>query len=131
LRFGKYFKIFHEKLISNKQNKLFFICINNKHAGLIGFSNIDRVNNRAEIWYLLGNKAERGKNIASQAVNLLKKIAGQDFKFFTLYAYVTESNIASVRVLKKNGFHFVGKFRKAFIIDDTYEDFLIFDWVSD
>ena len=62
---------------------------------------------------------------------LLKKIAGQDFKLYTLYAYVTESNMVSVRVLEKNGFHFVGKFRKAFIIDDTYEDFLIFDWVSD
>ncbi|MCK4825166.1 GNAT family N-acetyltransferase [bacterium] len=60
----------------------------------------------------------------------LQNSAVQDLQLVTLYAHVSESNTASVQVLEKNGFKYVGKFRKAFFVDGSYKDFLIFDWVS-
>lgn len=130
LRFARYHRIIHEMLISNRKNKLFFINFQDRFVGLVGLNNIDLVDKRAEVWYLIGSKSDRGKNIATQAVSLLKNSAVQDLQLVTLYAHVSESNTASVQVLEKNGFKYVGKFRKAFFVDGSYKDFLIFDWVS-
>jgi len=130
LRFGKYYKIIHEMLISNKKSNLFFIYAEDKPVGLAGLMNIDLMDKRAEVWYLLGSKSDRNKNIATKAVNLLKDVAVQELKLFTLYAYVTKSNVASTRVLGKNGFKYVGKFSNAFRLNDLFEDLLIFDWIK-
>lgn len=131
LRFAKYPKIIHQMLIQNRKNKLFFVNVNDEFVGIVGLSNIDLVDKRAEVWYLIGSGLKRGYNFATQALGLLKNVAVHDFKLVTLYAHVAESNAASIRVLKKNGFEYVGKFRKAFLINGEYEDMIIFDWISD
>lgn len=131
LRFAKYPKIIHQMLIQNRKNKLFFVNSNDRFVGIAGLSNLDLVDKRAEVWYLIGSGSDRGNNIATQALGLLKNFAVQDLKFVTLYANVAKSNAASIRVLKKNGFEYVGKFRRAFTMGDSYEDLLIFDWVID
>jgi ribosomal-protein-alanine N-acetyltransferase len=129
LRFGRYFKITHEMLISNKKNRLFFISFDGRLIGLLGFNSIDQMDKRAEVWYLIGSKSDRGKNIATNAVALAKKIAAQELGLISLYAYVSEPNAISIRVLEKNGFQYAGKFRKAFLLDGEYTDLLIFDWI--
>lgn len=129
LRFGKYLRIIHEQLILERKNRYFFINDNDKPIGLAGFHNIDRVDKRAEIWFLIGSNADRGKDHATQAVTLLKEIAKNDLKLVSLYALVAKTNTASIRVLEKNGFVYVGAFRKAFFLDGAYTDFLIFDWI--
>jgi len=130
LRLGKYLRIIHEQLILERKNKCFFINTGEKPIGLAGFHNIDRMDKRAEIWFLIGSNADRGKNYATQAVALLKKIAKNDLKLVSLYALVAKPNTAAIRVLEKNGFEYVGAFRKAFFLDGAYTDFLIFDWVA-
>jgi RimJ/RimL family protein N-acetyltransferase len=129
-RYAKYPKLIHEMLITNKKNKLFFISVDNRLVGLVGFSNIDLIDRRAEIWYLVGSQLDRGKNIATQAVDMAKNIAVKDLPLLTLYANVPEPNAASIKVLNKNGFNYVGKYRNAFFVDGVYRDFLIFDWVN-
>lgn len=131
LRFARYLKIMHEMLLSDRKNKLFFISHDQGLVGLAGLTNIDMVDKRAEVWYLVGSQSYRSRNIATRAVGLLKNIAMQDLQLVTLYAQVAESNNSSVRVLEKNGFKYVGKFRKAFFLEGSYRDFLIFDWLSD
>ena len=129
LRFGKYYKAVHEMLVGNPKTKLFFIKSDNRLLGLSGLFNIDKVDKRAEIFYLIGSQAERGKGVASKAVDLLKGFCVQDLGLCTIYAHVAEPNKASVKVLEKNDFKYVGKYRKAFNLDGTYTDLLIFDWV--
>jgi len=129
LRFGKYLRIIHKQLILERKNKCFFINISGKPIGLAGFHNIDRIDKRAEIWFLIGSYEGRGKNHATQAVELLKEVARNDLKLISLYALVAEPNTAAIRVLEKNGFKYAGVFRKAFLLDSVYTDFLIFDWV--
>lgn len=130
LRFARYLKVIHEMLLSNRKNRLFFISHDEGFVGLVGLTNIDMVDKRAEVWYLVGSQSDRGKNIATRAVGLIKGVALQDLQLVTLYAQVPEPNKTSVRVLEKNGFQYVGKFRKAFFLDGSYRDFLIFDWVK-
>jgi len=130
LRFARYLKVMHEMLLSNRSNRLFFISLDDKLVGLVGLINIDNVDKRAEVWYLVGSEADRSKNIATRGVGLIKDLAVQDLQLVTLYAQIPKPNETSVRVLEKNGFQYVGKFRKAFLVDRSYTDFLIFDWVS-
>ena len=129
LRFGRYHNIIHQMLISDKKNRLFFISVDEKLIGLAGFLNIDRVDKKAEVWYLIGSKSNRGKNIVTEAVDLLKKIAIKELRLVSLYAYVSKHNAASIRVLEKNGFEYAGKLRKAFSLDGSHTDLLLFDWV--
>lgn len=129
LRFSKYHNIIHQMLISNSKNKLFFINVDGEPIGLIGFLNIDHIDKKAEIWYIIGSKRDRGKNIATEALSLLKEIATKDLGVVCLYAQVSQHNWASIRVLEKNGFEYAGKLRKAFSLDDSYTDLLLFDWI--
>jgi len=110
----------HEMLLSNRRNRLFFISHDERFVGLVGLINIDPVDKRAEVWYLVGSEADRSKNIATRAVGLIKNIAVQDLQLVALYAQVPEPNATSVRVLEKNGFQYVGKFRKAFFVDGSF-----------
>ncbi len=129
LRFAKYHRIIHQMLIQNRKNKLFFISFDDRVVGIVGLSNLDLVDKRAEVWYLIGSRSDRSNNFATQTLGLTKNFAVENLKLVTLYAHVAESNSASTRVLKKNDFEYVGKFRKAFLINGSYEDMLIFDWV--
>ena len=118
-------------LINDRKNELYFINLHGRLVGIVALSNIDLVDKRAELWYLIGSKSDRNKNIATQAVNLLKKEITDERRLVSLFAHVAESNLPSIQVLKKSGFEYVGKFRKAFCLDGTYEDLVIFDWLSD
>lgn len=130
LRFAKYTKIMHEMLILNKKNKIFFIDIEDKFIGLVGLINIDYIDKRAEIWVFIGSEDKRNLGIATKAMNLLKNYAVQELKLVTLYAKLAESNASSIRLMEKIGFQYVGKYRKAFFVEGSYKDLLIYDWVS-
>ena len=130
LRFSKYNRLIHEMLITNRRNRLFFISVENTFKGLVGFNNIDLVDRRAEVWFLIGEESDRNKNYATDAVSLLKEIAVKDFKLVTLYALVCELNVASMRLLEKADFKYAGRFRKGFLIEGEYKNFLIYDWVN-
>ena len=130
LRFGKYFKVMHEMLLSTRRNSVFFISHDDRLVGLVGLTNIDMVDKRAEVWYLVGAESDRGKNIATRALGLLQDVAVHELQLVTLYAQVPEPNATSIRVLENNGFQYAGKFREAFFLDGIYRDFLVFDWVN-
>ncbi|GBC63761.1 hypothetical protein DENIS_4759 [Desulfonema ishimotonii] len=130
LRFGRYYRIIHDMLVSGGKNRLFFIYAGDRPVGMIGLMNLDLMDMRAEVWYLIGDSPARGKNIATRGVSLVKNIAVRDLKLLSLYACVTASNTASVRVLEKNEFRYAGKFRRAFSLDGLLEDLWVFDWIS-
>jgi len=130
LRFSKYLRIIHDMLIADKKNRIFFIYDAERPVGIIGLSNIDRVDKKAELWCVIGSKSDRGKNYATTANGLIKSIACKEMGLQSLHAFVAESNKGARRFLEKSGFFFAGKFRKAFFIDGSYQDFLIFDWVN-
>ncbi len=66
----------------------------------------------AEIGYWLGEQFW-GKGIVSKAVGLIVTYGFKDLQLERIYSAVFENNIASMKVLEKNGFQKEGIFKKA------------------
>jgi RimJ/RimL family protein N-acetyltransferase len=131
LRLGRYPKMIHEKLISDRGNHLFFIMIDSSAIGLVGLQDVDRIDHKAEIWYLIGEEGYRGRNYASQAVRSLNEFSVKRFGLVSLYAHVSVLNLASIRVLEKSDYQYVGRLRRSFRVNGEYLDLLLYDWIPD
>ena len=92
---------------------------------LIGSISVEKKDDDAEIGYMLLNEYSN-KGIGTEAVRQVCSIA---FKILTLEqitANVFQPNIASIRVLLKNGFKYKGAIPNAVIKDGDVYDLLIY-----
>jgi [ribosomal protein S5]-alanine N-acetyltransferase len=96
-----------------------------KSASLIGIVSSDNFEiatpHRAEIGYWLA-KPYWGQGIMTDAVRAFVSYAFAELGVVRLTAHVLDSNIASARVLEKNGFTLEGRFRKHFLKDGQLID---------
>jgi RimJ/RimL family protein N-acetyltransferase len=119
----------YEKLINEKKDVVFAIVekSSKKLVGVVGLHNIDFISKNAEIGYW-NWKEYWSKGYITEAVKLMLKYAFEYLDLNKVYARVKEPNIASIRVLEKNGFKLVGRLRKhTFVPKYGYVDELIFD----
>jgi RimJ/RimL family protein N-acetyltransferase len=95
--------------IKNKKEFVFGIVLKeeNKVIGCIGLHKVNWKNKNAEIGYWLGKKYW-GKGLTTEAVNLILKFTFENLRLHRVYATIFEENIASKRVLEKNGFKLEG-----------------------
>jgi [ribosomal protein S5]-alanine N-acetyltransferase len=100
------------ELITLMQNKLetneacnWAITLKNddKLIGFIGHYNIKWEHFRSEIGYMLAPKYH-GKGIATESTKLLVDFGFNQMKMHSLEAIIDPANVASARVLEKNGF---------------------------
>ena len=98
------FKIRHKELLTEQQeNKSNFYLIKDNSGSIIGRINlvdIDTTNDIAEVGYRVGQEYG-GKGIAARALKLLLET---EIRVKKIKAKTTTNNIASQRVLEKNGF---------------------------
>lgn len=98
------FKIRHRELLTEQQeNKSKFYLIKDNSGSIIGRINIvdiDTTNDIAEVGYRVGQEYG-GKGIAARALKLLLET---EIRVKKIKAKTTTNNIASQRVLEKNGF---------------------------
>jgi len=83
--------------------------------------NIDYKNMNAEIGYWLG-KEYWGKKIMKEAVFLILGFGFEQLKLVRIYARVMHPNIASAKLLEKQGFKYEGRLRKATLREDKWMD---------
>ena len=117
---------FDEFIERSKQpaNESFLICSieTNEITGSIGLSQIFRGGfQNAYLGYYLGEKFA-GKGFASEAIALIVKFAFDDLKLHRLEANIQPHNLASIAVVKKNGFLKEGFSPKYLYIDGTWRD---------
>ena len=99
-----------------------------EHEQLIGticFWNIHPEHYRAEIGYAL-HSAEQGKGIMQEA---LRAVLDYGFKVMHLHsveANVNPDNLASVKLLERNGFHREAYFRENYFYDGRFLDSAIY-----
>ncbi|HVO74747.1 MAG TPA: GNAT family protein [Ignavibacteriaceae bacterium] len=79
----------------------------------------------AEIGYWLGEPFW-GRGIITKALVAMSNYAFNNFDLIRLYAYVFETNPASMRVLEKAGYKLEGRLRKSIIKDGQILDQLIY-----
>jgi len=125
-------KSFIKRVQSKNRVEDFAIIVNDEAVGGIGYiqgTDIERLN--AEIGYWLGEKYW-GKGIMGRALGDIINYIFSNTEIIRLFTSVLEYNIASMKVLEKNGFRKVGIQTKAAIknnkIVDMYSYELIKDW---
>ena len=92
---------------------------------LIGSISVERKDDDAEIGYMLLNEYTN-KGIATEAVKQVCTIAFKILSLEQITANVFPQNIASIRVLQKNGFKYKGAIPNAVIKDGNVYDLLIY-----
>lgn len=97
----------------------------NKLLGYIGHYRIKWENFRSEIGYMILPEAQ-GKGIVSEAVNLIIKYGFEEMKMHSLEAVVDPENIASAKVLEKNGFVKEAHFREDCFFNGKFYDSVIY-----
>ncbi len=92
---------------------------------LIGSISVEKKDDDAEIGYMLLNEYTN-KGIATEAVKQVCTIAFKVLSLEQITANVFQPNIASIRVLLKNGFKYKGAIPNAVIKDGYVYDLLIY-----
>ena len=92
---------------------------------LIGSISVEKKEDDAEIGYMLLNEYTN-KGIATEAVKQVCTIAFKVLSFEQITANVFQPNIASMRVLLKNGFKYKGTIPNAVVKDGNVYDLLIY-----
>lgn len=87
------------EFLSNKKNSL-TVLLNNEKIGFVGLKIND---DKAEISYIFDSDYT-GCGYCSEVVSSLVDIAFNKLKLHKIYAYCKDENIASIKVLTKNGF---------------------------
>ena len=92
---------------------------------LIGSISVEKKDDDAEIGYMILNEYTN-KGIATEAVTQICSIAFKALSIEQITANVFQPNIASIRVLLKNGFKYKGAIPNAVIKDGYVYDLLIY-----
>lgn len=118
----------YESLTTKKLTKRAFAILNEEGeiVGTVIVSGIDFRNGTAEIGYFLGREYWN-RGYASEAVKLTLEYCFRYLNLRKVYARTYENNMASIRVLEKNGFKLVGRLRKHAYTPDGYVDVLFYD----
>ena len=95
-----------------------------KMIGTCGFTNIDTVNNSAEIGYVL-NPAFRGRGIAPEAARAVIDFGFRTLGLMRISAICMAENQASLRVMQKCGMQREGLLRAAVYVKERYRDVIV------
>ncbi len=117
---------FIEMTLAHKPTQIMAIEVDGRAVGGIGVhpeSDIRRLN--AELGYWLSEK-HWGKGVVSLAIRQMLSYAFDTFPVDRIFARPFETNLASQRVLEKNGFQLECRLKKTLIKNDEVLDELIY-----
>ncbi len=107
------------------------ITVEDVVVGNIGLFIKDDVNCKcAEVGYWIGED-DWGKGIATQAVRLICEKGFAEYDIVRIYAEFFDCNIASKKVLEKNGFKYEGRLRKSIYKNGEYHDSFLYAMIKE
>ncbi|NLP52219.1 GNAT family N-acetyltransferase [Bacillus sp. RO1] len=119
----------HQLLNEQSQGLSYFYLIrktNGEILGRINFVDIDKTQNSGHIGYRVGEK-HTGHGIAYRALHtLMDKLSTDGFK--KIFAKTTNNNIASQKVLEKNGFKKIEESAEEFVMNGEKLRFVNYIW---
>lgn len=100
-------------LDSSKINFMFFIKEDGGYRpiGFGGFINIDRINNRAELFITIGDKKQQGKGLGKKIVDFLVGFGFGSLVLHKIYLTTLAHNEKAIYIYKKCGFEVEGMLR--------------------
>lgn len=128
----KNFKMINEMLLEEQAQKLsYFYLIKNENGQIVGRINlvdIDKNQQLGHIGYRVGEE-HIGKGIANKALKLLlTMVSNQEIK--QIAAKTTTNNIASQKVLEKNGFKYISTSDEEFEMNGQNLKFVYYSWID-
>jgi RimJ/RimL family protein N-acetyltransferase len=88
----------------DSSQRAYAIYYDGKHVGNCGLKNFDTDNSYCELWIYIGEITMRGRGIAKYAVQKLKTLAKDEFKFNSIYLHVDKKNHVAKCLYTANGF---------------------------
>ncbi|MBF4691934.1 GNAT family N-acetyltransferase [Fusibacter ferrireducens] len=124
------FKTVMASLLSEQQNGLFYMyVIRDEKDAFIGRINLQMIRSENSIKAELGYRVdfnEQGKGYTSQAIKLILKAAFELYKVDEVIAGTSKENIASQRVLEKNGFEKIGEEENVMRVNGEWVDGILY-----
>lgn len=124
------FKNNHKNLLNEQAQEIsYFYLIKDEHHSIVGRINlvdIDRSQNLGYLGYRIG-QVYTGKGIASKALQLLLETV-IEYNIKQVKAKTTTDNIASQRVLEKNGFQHIATDEEKFEMNGQKLQFVYYVW---
>lgn len=93
-----------------------------KHIGCITISGIQSFHRRAEIAYVVGEEGYSGKGVATYLVSDISDKARNLYNLHKLFAGCSDRNMASKKVLERNGFTLEGVRKDHLFYNNSWQD---------
>ena len=122
-----------EFLFDGKNDKIVFAIIDKateKHIGNVALQEIDFINRKAEITFLIGDKDFSNKGYAKRAGGMALRHAFEKLNLHRVYLGFAESNVKMKSVAEKLQFSREGRFAEAFLIDGQFMDIELYSLLS-
>lgn len=114
-------------MASSPRNRLWLVRCGGEPCGLVALSQVDSHDCSARLWYLLGDQRFGGRGVTTRAVKLVLPAAFTELGLRSVNASVMEPNVASMAVLERCGFRFVGRLRAGLRHGEGFVDRLVYD----
>ncbi|MFY2060525.1 GNAT family N-acetyltransferase [Achromobacter xylosoxidans] len=98
--------------------------------GTVQLIDINAIHRSAELTIRIGEEADRGKGVGTEALSLALDFAARDLNLQRIWLRVFESNKRAQRAYEKAGFRVEGVMRRAAWIDGKWENELIMAWLK-
>lgn len=121
------------KVMSQRDNHLLRIFTadgSEAPIGVVAFSNVNRSFKTALIWYVLGERTHGGKGCTTRAVARMVGHGFRELGLHAVHAWTVEANHASIRILERNRFRFMGRQRQCHYVAGRPYDRLLFDLLA-
>lgn len=120
------YRLMHEKGTETYRISMLFFLLVDKDThlpiGTCGYHTWNQKHNRAEIFYMLTNDADKRKGFVSEALPTVLKYGFNEMSLHRIEAFVASWNEPSVKLLLKNGFVKEGVAREHYFYEGKYED---------
>jgi RimJ/RimL family protein N-acetyltransferase len=103
-----------------------FLKSSGDHVGNIKLGPVDGIHRRADIGFLIGDRAARGQGLAAEAIAAVRDLAVSVHGVRKVTAGCYRSNVASARALEKAGFVVEAALHDHWLLDGKPEDGLLF-----
>ncbi|WP_179345319.1 GNAT family N-acetyltransferase [Winogradskyella ursingii] len=103
-----YLKNAQQDIFEAKQLRLAICNAKSKAIGLIDVFDFDAKNKRAGIGILIKTEADRSKGFGKEALQLLLNYCFKVLHLHQVYANISETNHASLKLFENNGFKKIG-----------------------
>jgi diamine N-acetyltransferase len=129
----EYIKTCEKDIYANRQLRLVIELTDHTAltVGLIDLFEFNPRHRKAGVGILIGDKSQRKKNYAGEALNLLVNYAFDELNLHQLFCHVPESNIASLRMFTSAGFKEAGILKDWIFSKSAWENVLMLQLINE